>query len=133
MANTLRILLVDDHPDTVRGLSRFLLHAGFPVEGTYGVGMALRILRESGPFDVVIADMGMADGSGIDLVGRIRGGVTETPSTGTQRNVFFILYTYFSEEENFRRHGIDKWVTKPNVLELVGILESLREHERGRS
>ncbi|MEA3198472.1 MAG: hypothetical protein QOF32_2524, partial [Gammaproteobacteria bacterium] len=63
----LRILLVDDHPDTCAALERLLKLRGHSVATAHSMGGALEIAgRES--FDLLISDVGLPDGNGMDLV-----------------------------------------------------------------
>jgi DNA-binding NtrC family response regulator len=64
----MRILLVDDEEDIVEELGRFLRRRGHEVVGAGRVAAALRALGSDGPFDVVLTDLRMPDGSGLDVV-----------------------------------------------------------------
>jgi DNA-binding response OmpR family regulator len=66
----LRILLVEDHDDTRRSMAR-LLGRRHRVRDTDSVAGALRCVAEE-PFDLVISDVGLPDGSGLDLMRRLR-------------------------------------------------------------
>ena len=61
------ILLVEDHMDTARVLRRILEHAGFDVAHA-GTVAAARELASGRPFDLVISDVGLPDGTGVDLM-----------------------------------------------------------------
>jgi PAS domain S-box-containing protein len=67
---SLRILLVEDHDDTRRSMSR-LLGRSHVVRDANSVASALRIASGE-PFDVVISDLGLPDGSGLDLMRQLR-------------------------------------------------------------
>lgn len=67
----LRLLVVEDHPDTLRLLSRLLRADGYSVQTAGDVASALK-LAAGGPFDLVISDVGLPDSSGYDLMKRIR-------------------------------------------------------------
>jgi PAS domain S-box-containing protein len=66
-AGSLRILLVDDHADTRRVLARLLARHGHGVETAGDVASAVALVR-SVQFDVLISDIGLPDGSGIDVM-----------------------------------------------------------------
>jgi PAS domain S-box-containing protein len=66
-----QILLVEDHEDTARVLGRILRNAGFDVSHAGTVGEA-RTLAGSRPFDLLISDVGLPDGSGLDLMKALR-------------------------------------------------------------
>ena|SRR6266480_4380198 len=67
----LRVLLVEDHAETARLLSRLLEYSGHAVTTAGNVASALRLARE-GRFDIVVSDIGLPDGTGYDLMKRIR-------------------------------------------------------------
>jgi signal transduction histidine kinase/CheY-like chemotaxis protein len=67
----LRILLVDDHLDTCAALERLLKLRGHSVAAAHNMRGALEIAaRES--FDLLISDVGLPDGNGMDLVRYLR-------------------------------------------------------------
>jgi CheY-like chemotaxis protein len=63
----LQILIVDDHVDTSKVMKIMLERRGYQVETADSVGSALQAGR-SRPFDLLISDIGLPDGSGIDLL-----------------------------------------------------------------
>ncbi len=65
------ILFVEDHGDTARVLSRLLERAGYNVGQAASVSTA-EALAASCRFDLVISDLGLPDGSGLDLMSRLR-------------------------------------------------------------
>jgi CheY-like chemotaxis protein len=67
----LRVLLVEDHPDTARALSKVLRLSGHQIEIAGGVASGLR-LAAAQTFDLVISDIGLPDGTGYDLMRQIR-------------------------------------------------------------
>lgn len=66
-----RILVVDDVPDTLEVLQRNLTSQGYQVLTAPGVVEAIRIL-EGTPVDLVITDLKMPGGSGLDLIRHVR-------------------------------------------------------------
>ena len=67
LAQHLQILLVEDHKDTARVLGRILQNAGFEVSHADSAGQGARA-GGSRRFDLVISDVGLPDGSGLDLM-----------------------------------------------------------------
>ena len=65
------ILLVEDHQDTAHVLSRLLERAGHNIKHAATIGAA-ETLAANGTFDLVISDVGLPDGSGLDLMSRLR-------------------------------------------------------------
>ncbi|MGE5610847.1 MAG: PAS domain-containing protein [Bacillota bacterium] len=63
----LRILLVEDHADTAKLMSRLLMAEGHEVTTAGTVAEGLAAVRKQKP-DVLISDLGLPDGSGLDLM-----------------------------------------------------------------
>jgi CheY-like chemotaxis protein len=72
-ARTLRILLVDDHIDTCAALERLLARRGHRITAVYDVRSALQAVQHDA-FDLVISDVGLPDGTGMELMGRLKEG-----------------------------------------------------------
>jgi PAS domain S-box-containing protein len=68
---TCRILLVEDHADTLRIMARLLRGLGYTVRTAGSVGEAIEA-AEHETFDLLISDIGLPDGSGIDIMNRLR-------------------------------------------------------------
>ena len=66
-----RVLLVDDHEDTLRSMDRLLRLRGFQVCTAPSVAAALESAA-SHSFDLLISDVGLPDGSGMDLMRELR-------------------------------------------------------------
>ena len=101
----LRILLVEDHADTRRTLSRLLTRLGHKVSSTDLVESALKLL-DSKRFDTVLSDIGLPDRSGYELI-----------SLAKQRHrVKGIALSGFGMEQDVQRSlaaGFDYHLTKP--------------------
>jgi CheY-like chemotaxis protein len=70
-AVTGRILLVDDHTDTLWSMKRLLSRCGYEVLTAGSCAEALRHACQHGP-DVIISDIGLPDGSGLELLRELR-------------------------------------------------------------
>jgi signal transduction histidine kinase/CheY-like chemotaxis protein len=68
----LRILLVDDHPDTCAALERLLKLRGHHVAAAHSMRGALEIAGRDDSFDLLISDVGLPDGNGTDLLRVLR-------------------------------------------------------------
>jgi HAMP domain-containing protein/signal transduction histidine kinase len=66
----MRILLVEDHEDTNRSLTNLLRRRGYHVQSALNFQSALD-LSANDEFDVLISDLALPDGSGIDLMQRL--------------------------------------------------------------
>ncbi len=67
----IQILFVEDHEDTARALSRLLMNDGYAVSHASSLARA-RELAAGQHFDLVISDLGLPDGSGLDLMRQLR-------------------------------------------------------------
>jgi CheY-like chemotaxis protein len=66
-----RILLVEDHRDTAMIMLRLLRSANYQVEWSATVKDALHAAA-NGHFDLVVSDLGLPDGSGVELMRCLR-------------------------------------------------------------
>lgn len=66
-----RILLVDDHRDTVELTARLLIKQGYPVAPAYSIADA-RAAAARHQCDVLVCDIGLPDGSGIELIRELK-------------------------------------------------------------
>jgi signal transduction histidine kinase len=70
-ARQLSVLLVDDHPDTMRAMYRILTRWGLRPTKAGCIREALQQASES-KFDLLISDIGLPDGSGCELLQQLR-------------------------------------------------------------
>jgi DNA-binding response OmpR family regulator len=97
MEHLTKILLVEDHIDCAEALADLLeLRAGFKIFVAFDQKMAVRLLWQEGPFDLVITDFGLEDAGdkyagGDDLIAEIRIGGTFDGTKGTPPDVPIIL------------------------------------------
>jgi PAS domain S-box-containing protein len=105
IAAKLAVLLVEDHPDTAHALARMLTLFGHDVQVADSVGSAVQAI-ESHPFDVVVSDIGLPDGSGLDLMRDVR----------RRHEIRGVVLSGFGMEEDVRRSldaGFSMHLTKP--------------------
>jgi signal transduction histidine kinase len=67
----LRLLVVEDHHDTAATLCRLLVRRGYVVEAAHDCAMAVEKAKTF-PFDVLVTDIGLPDGNGVDLFQRLK-------------------------------------------------------------
>ncbi|PYL10944.1 MAG: hypothetical protein DMF48_09470 [Verrucomicrobia bacterium] len=112
----LRILLVEDHQDTRRTLSRLLTHFGHNVVTADNVEGAMALMA-SNNIDAVLCDIGLPDGSGYEVAAQAR-------ATGRMKA---IALTGFGTEQDVQRSkeaGFDFHLVKPiNFQELQTVLD----------
>ena len=103
------ILVVDDHHDTLRSMKLLLTRLGYHVLAAENMTDALRIAAEE-KFDILLSDIGLPDGSGLELIKRIR----ET------RSVPALALSGFGMDEDLQRSrdaGFSDHLTKPVSLD----------------
>ena len=114
MSEVLSILLVDDHEDTNRSLMLLLRRRGFQVKTAVDIAQAVEMFGQEN-FDVLVSDMGLPDGSGLDLL----------PSLQDNPPRFGIIVSGYGTDEDFERSraaGYSEHMVKPvdvNQLEAV--------------
>lgn len=112
----LRILLVEDHQDTRRTLSRLLTHFGHNVVTAENVECAIHLIGANN-IDVVLCDIGLPDGSGYEVAAQAR----------AKGQIKTIALTGFGTEQDVQRSkeaGFDFHLVKPiNFQELQSVLE----------
>jgi PAS domain S-box-containing protein len=117
---SLRILVVEDHGDTRRTLSRLLTHFGHEISVADCTKSAMEIVQ-SKLFDVVLSDIGLPDGSGYDVITHAK----------QKQAVKGVALTGFGMDEDIRRSreaGFDFHLTKPvDFHELRSVLGQLSE------
>jgi len=100
-----RILLVEDHPDTARLMARLLSQHGYSVRTAGTVAAALH-LAGSEEFDLVISDIGLPDGSGLDVMNEVR-------KTKPIRGIALTGFGAETDVERSKQAGFAAHVTKP--------------------
>lgn len=117
----MRILIVDDSPDTLEILQRQLCGAGYAAKVAPGVAEAIGIL-EFHPVDLVITDMKMPRLSGLDLVRYIRENAADTEI------MIMTAYPCIDSAIQSVKDGAEDYLTKPfTEAELFAAIERVRE------
>ncbi|MFQ5627913.1 MAG: sigma-54-dependent transcriptional regulator [bacterium] len=116
-----KVLLIDDDPSLLRVLDHQLTQAGYQVVTAKNLAEGTKAF-ENGNFDLVLSDLSMPDGTGIDLLNTVR---------QLSANVGFIIITAYGTVDNALeacRKGADDYLTKPFSREqlLFTIEKSLR-------
>ena len=123
-AGHLRVLLVEDHPDTREVLARLLDTANYAVKTASSVAAALQ-LAAAERFDVVVSDLGLPDGTGYDLMKQLRDrhGIKGIALSG---------YGMDQDQRRSREVGFLDHVVKPvNVSQLVAVIQRIVSSQTG--
>lgn len=115
--HSMRVLLVEDHEDTNRALTNLLRRRGYYVQPAESVRSALHLAAKE-QFDVLISDIGLPDGSGVELM--------QTLQSGRPR-LLGIALSGFAMEEDIRRSyeaGFSHHLVKPvDVKQLDSLMQ----------
>ena len=65
-------MIVDDHKDSARALSRLLRQEGHTVITAHTVAGAMALVVGQRPIDVLLSDIGLPDGDGCELLRQLR-------------------------------------------------------------
>jgi CheY-like chemotaxis protein len=117
------ILVVDDHDDTLRSMKMLLTRLGYEVLAAENMTDALRIAEEQ-HFDILLSDIGLPDGNGLELLKKIR----------AWRTVPALALSGFGMDEDIdrsREAGFADHLTKPVSIDRLQAAISLLETEAG--
>ncbi|MDB5350084.1 MAG: domain S-box [Planctomycetota bacterium] len=104
--SSLRILVVEDEPATLRMMARLLRGLGHAVTTANDIASGYGAF-EAGEFDLIISDIGLPDGTGLDLMRRVvalRGRIAAIALTG---------YGMEEDIQKSREAGFTAHMTKP--------------------
>jgi len=110
----MRILLVEDHEDSNRSLTNLLRRRGYHVQSALNFQSALDLGAKE-EFDVLISDLALPDGSGIDLMQALQ----------STRPLLGIALTGFGMEDDVRKcrdAGFQHHLVKPIDLNKLDLL-----------
>jgi PAS domain S-box-containing protein len=106
-----RILLVEDHSDTRRVLVKLLQAMGCQVTAAVSVKEAIAAL-EGGQFDLLLSDIGLPDGSGLDVM----------RFAAAHCTLKAIALSGFGQDEDLRKSaeaGFSRHLTKPVSFQIL--------------
>src|SRR5262249_47513197 len=111
------VLLVEDHTDTAEALSEFLRKHGFRVRVAITLAEARAAASES--FDVLVSDIQLPDGTGLELMNEVR----------MRRSVPAIAMSGFGSQEDVQRSfdaGFGLHLVKPVTgMQVIEAIESV--------
>lgn len=115
-----RILLVEDHDDTRVVMTRLLKSFGFTVATATSVREAMELAAHE-KFDLLVSDIGLPDGSGIDIMTHLK----------AHQKIKGIALSGFGQDDDVRRStaaGFEQHLTKPvNFTTLKETIAKLRK------
>jgi len=108
----LKILLVEDHPDTLQVLVKLLKKWGHTVTTAASFRKAQELVAGQQKFDLLISDLGLPDGSGLDIMRQVK----------ERSGIPGIALSGFGAEEDIRQStaaGFEGHLVKPvNIADL---------------
>jgi PAS domain S-box-containing protein len=120
-ARSLKVLLVEDNEQTSSAMSEVLEMLGHRVQVATTVASAIEHVK-SGPFDLLVSDIGLPDGSGLDIARAWTSLQPDRPS---------VAITGYGMDEDIRRcreAGFRDHLTKPvNFSRLESLIQALAE------
>jgi PAS domain S-box-containing protein len=118
-----RVLVVDDEPDTRELLKVGLENCGAEVTVAASVADALRAIERAAP-DVLISDIGMPDEDGYDLIRQVRRSAAK--DGGRVPAIALTAYARVEDRLKALRSGYHMHVPKPvELAELITVVDSL--------
>ena len=106
----MRILVVDDSPDSLTFFERTLLKFGISCHTAKSGQEALQLIDENGPYNIYFVDWRMPEMDGIELVRKLKA------NAAAIENSFVIVIsaaTLSDVENEARTAGVDKFLSKP--------------------
>ncbi len=120
-----RVLLVDDDPNVILALQSILESEGYQIAAADTAATALKALREQPHFDIVMTDLNLPDGAGLDLLDKIH---------AQDDTIVRIVITGQATVDNAiacLRRGAFDFIEKPiHAGQLLAVLEKALEHRR---
>ena len=112
-----RLLVVEDHPDTLRAFARILRQRGFEVQEATTVSQAINSWRFG---DLLLSDIALPDGDGRDLMRHLhKRGIPGIAISG---------YGTAKDREEYRRAGFAESLIKPiDIDELMNAIGRITE------
>lgn len=123
---TCRILLVEDHPDTLHAVTKVLRRWGYDVVTAKSVAEACT-RASSGKFDLLVSDLGLPDGSGTDVIRFVK-------EHWGLRGIALSGYGTEADIRESRDAGFEEHLVKPVGFEsLRKAIQRLTEHDESHA
>src|SRR5205085_8476022 len=107
----MHVLVVEDHAPTLNVMSKLLRNLGHRVTGATSVASATAAARQDG-IDLIISDLGLPDGSGLDVMRQVR-------EKYAGRAIALTGYGMESDVTASRDAGFAEHLTKPVDLDML--------------
>jgi two-component system, OmpR family, response regulator len=125
--NDLRILVVEDNPDSAESLRRLLELSGYSVAVAHSSDEALEAAKQTPP-DIVLCDIGLPDSNGWELAAALRSGA----DTSHALLIAITGYGSAADRQRSREAGFQLHLVKPvSPAALLQVLEQLPRKTAG--
>ncbi len=114
-----KLLIVEDDTTFLTMLTSWLARKGFETESASTVSAATKMIDNGRSFDLVLSDMRLPDGSGLDVLDRLRAKSSTTPL------VIMTSYAEVQNAVNAMKHGARDYIAKP--FQPAVLLEKINE------
>jgi CheY-like chemotaxis protein len=114
-----RVLVIDDAPDTLDVLEQILTYTGAATMTAPGAGAALALLEREVP-DVIVSDVGMPDVDGFELMRRIR----RRAATAAIPAIALTAFTRQDDRVKALQAGFTDYLAKP--VEPTALADAIR-------
>ena len=111
---TWRILFVEDHADTAEVFARGMKSRGHEVQVAHDFSTALQMGRHCA-FDLLIADIGLPDGNGCDLLPKLR----EICGNPKLRGLIFSAMGMAADRQRASAAGYEAHLLKPITFDRI--------------
>jgi|GEM_PF-1363457 len=120
-SKTRRVLLVDGHADSLSVLERLMAGSGFEV-ATARTAQAARDLAARAPFDLIVCELTLPDGSGDELIGHLK-------AKSNIRAIALCASAYPIQTPGGSDSAFDRFILKPSRFEeILAAIEGLLGH-----
>lgn len=115
-----RVLLVEDHEPTLLVLQKLLVRNGHDVTTANSVAAAIAVMEKDVDFEVLISDLGLPDGTGLQLMEQLRSRVAGL------RGIALSGYGMESDLLRSREVGFQQHLVKPvNLQQLLQAMDAI--------
>ncbi len=129
----MRVLVVEDDDGIAQGLKAHLAHQGWAVDVAGGVASAWAALRAE-PFDLVLLDLGLADGDGSEVLRQLRAAPQDRLPAPETPVLIMTARDQVASRIAGLDMGADDYVTKPfDPDELAARMRALARRAAGRA
>lgn len=114
-----RVLVIEDHADSADAMQIVLERRGYEVRLARSLAEGRRLARE--PFDVLVSDLQLPDGSGLDLM-------RELAAAGPVKGIAMSGFGAASDVQRSRAAGFQHHLVKP--VEIQSVIDAIESFPR---